>query len=266
MYSDVREAVGKCEVCKSEDGVTAVSAWTRTTLYTCPFQALEFDFLTVPQSSAGHSHLLVVVCLFSRWLWAVPCVDERAETVAEALVNHVFAPYNVWPSVLRSDNAHDFTGEVVRYVNRRLEIRHITGASYHPQAQGAVERKNRTVVNLMRKFLHDHAGDWELRLPALLGAIRATPMTCLGGRSPMEVVMGIKPQLPATVQSRLPVEEIGATKYVRALLDYLEVTHREVLELARERAVEHEGKDAGRVDTLKRGDVVKVVQKGRSCS
>ena len=38
----------------------------------------------------------------------------------------------------------------------------------------------------------------------------------------MEVVMGIKPQLPATVQSRLPVEEIGATEYVRALLDYLE--------------------------------------------
>ena len=78
----------------------------------------------------------------------------------------------------------------------------------------------------------------------------------------MEVVMGIKPQLPATVQSRLPVEEVGATEYVRKLLDYLETTHREVLELSRERAVEHEGKDAGRVATLKRGDLVKVVQKG----
>ena len=78
----------------------------------------------------------------------------------------------------------------------------------------------------------------------------------------MEVVMGIKPQLPATVQSRLPVEEIGATEYVRNLLDYLAATHREVLELARERAVEHEGNDAGRVATLKRGDLVKVVQKG----
>ena len=74
--------------------------------------------------------------------------------------------------------------EVVRYVNRRLEIRHITGASYHPQAQGAVERKNRTIVNLMRKFLRDHATDWELRLPALLGAVRATPMASLGGKEP----------------------------------------------------------------------------------
>ena len=42
----------------------------------------------------------------------------------------------------------------------------------------------------------------------------------------------------------------------------MEVTHREVLELSRERAVDHEGKDAGRVTTLKRGDLVKVVQKG----
>ena len=78
----------------------------------------------------------------------------------------------------------------------------------------------------------------------------------------MEVVMGIKPQLPATVQSRLPVEEVGATEYVRKLLDYLETTHREVLELSRERALKHEGRDAGRVNTLKRGDLVKVVQKG----
>ena len=78
----------------------------------------------------------------------------------------------------------------------------------------------------------------------------------------MEVVMGIKPQLPATVQTRLPVSEVGATDYVRSLLDYLEVTHREIVEMSRERAVEHEGRDAGRVATLKRGDLVKVVQKG----
>ena len=78
----------------------------------------------------------------------------------------------------------------------------------------------------------------------------------------MEVVMGIKPQLPATIQARLPVEDVGATDYVRSLLDYLETTHREVFELARERAVEHEGKDAGRVAKLKRGDLVKVVEKG----
>ena len=78
----------------------------------------------------------------------------------------------------------------------------------------------------------------------------------------MEVVMGIKPQLPATVQARLPVEEVGPTDYVTKLLDYLEVTHREIVELSRQRAVEHEGKDAGRVAKLKRGDLVKVIQKG----
>ena len=58
------------------------------------------------------------------------------------------------------------------------------------------------------------------------------------------------------------MEDVGPTEYVKDLLDYLEVTHREVVELSRQRAVEHEGKDAGRVATLKRGDLVKVVQKG----
>ena len=74
--------------------------------------------------------------------------------------------------------------------------------------------------------------------------------------------MGIKPQLPATVQARLPVEDVGVKDYVKHLFDYLDVTHREVLELSRQSAVEHEGKDAGKVARLQRGDVVKVVQKG----
>ena len=74
--------------------------------------------------------------------------------------------------------------------------------------------------------------------------------------------MGLKPHLLGALMARLPTEDVPVKDYARGLLGYLEVTHREVLELARERAVEHEGKDDGRVDTLKRGDLVKVVQKG----
>ena len=45
----------------------------------------------------------------------------------------------------------------------------------------------------------------------------------------MEVITGLKPQLPGTLQARLPVEEKGVGDYVKDLLSYLEVTHRQVL-------------------------------------
>ena len=62
MYTDIRELVTKCERCRAGDGETALSAWSRTTLHTHHFQALEFDFLTVAKTNEGHQCLLVV-CL-----------------------------------------------------------------------------------------------------------------------------------------------------------------------------------------------------------
>ena len=73
----------------------------------------------------------------------------------------VFAPNNIWPGVLRSDNAADFAGYAVKYVSRRLEIRHVAGASWHPQSQGAAGRKSRVIIHRRRNS------------PALVVALRA---------------------------------------------------------------------------------------------
>ena len=105
MYTAVRAAVNACQTCRENDAKPMVSAWTRTTLYSHPFQALEFDFLAVPSSKKGNDYLLVVVCLFSRWTWAIPCQGATAEETARALLDEVFAPNNIYPDVLRSDNA-----------------------------------------------------------------------------------------------------------------------------------------------------------------
>merc|ERR1712218_540078 len=86
----------------------------------------------------GYENILLVTCLFSRWVWLIATMDRLAETVAECLLTKIFWPWNVWPGVLRSDNAYEFISEVLRYVGAKLEIRHITGATYRPQNQGLV--------------------------------------------------------------------------------------------------------------------------------
>ena len=80
----------------------------------------------------------------------------------------------------------------------------------------------------------------------------------------MEVVTGLKPKLPGTLVAGLPVQEQGVSDYIEGLLKYLEVTHKEVFELARESAVEHEGRDAGRAEGLKKGDLVALRQAGEA--
>ena len=76
----------------------------------------------------------------------------------------------------------------------------------------------------------------------------------------MEVGTGLKPKMPGTLQTRLPVEESGVRGYVKYLLSYLEVTHREVFEMQRRSIMK--GRDKGRSAVLKRGDLAPVWERG----
>ena len=94
--------------------------------------------------------------------------------------------------------------------------------------------------------------------------MRAIAMPALGGRSPMEVVMGLKPQLPATLSQALPVEHKGVSDYVVSLLEDLMKGYKEILELGREAHVTHEGEDSGRLESLKPGEHVMVRKAGKA--
>ena len=70
--------------------------------------------------------------------------NREATTVAGALMR-IFCEVASFPTVLRSDNANEFVGQVVKHLNDSLGIKHITGSAYHPQSQGAVESMHKTL-------------------------------------------------------------------------------------------------------------------------
>ena len=98
-------------------------------MYTCPFRVMQFDTITCETK-----YVMTCVCCFSRWPWLVPVSDKSAETIAKSLLR-IFCECASFPTVLRSDNAAEFVGEVVKSINKQLAIKHITGSSYHPQSQ-----------------------------------------------------------------------------------------------------------------------------------
>ena len=248
LVEDVWNWCKSCTRCQEESGHTAHQAWTRTTLYSRPFRAIQMDTVEVPHVN-GFTCLLTVIDLFSRWVWIIPLMDKTGETIGEALLSRVFAPFNCWPVVLRSDNAASFVGTAVQYINKKLEIAHLTGATYHPQAQGSVERMHRKINELIRRMLNEPddnlQGDWTIWIPFVEGHIRTQKMKALGGRSPMEVVMGIQPELPATLRAGLNVQDMNTTDYMHDLVKYLKETHKRVRALAAELEIEKEGRDDG---------------------
>ncbi|KAL1268839.1 hypothetical protein QQF64_034202 [Cirrhinus molitorella] len=67
--------------------------------------------------------------------------------------------------------------------------------SRHPMASGQVERGNKTVVSMLKKYVSTNQKDWDIKLPLVLMAIRATPHRPTGV-PPFEMMTGRQMTLP----------------------------------------------------------------------
>ena len=109
LYEDVDDWCSQCDLCRGEKGAAAVSAWSRTELYSRPFRVIQFDTVDCAPGDRREApdhpyrYLLTATCCFSRWSWLIPVVDKSAESVGKALLEKVLLDLAMFPTVLRSD-------------------------------------------------------------------------------------------------------------------------------------------------------------------
>ena len=72
----------------------------------------------------------------------------------------------------------------------RYDIKHTTPSPYYPQANGEVERQNRTIMKAI-KTIRAEGGEWKKELNDFLKAYRNTPHT-VTKVSPAEIMYGRK--------------------------------------------------------------------------
>ena len=65
-----------------------------------------------------------------------------------------------------SDQGREFVNHTMEEVCKLLHISHQTTSAMHSQANGLVERTNRTILAYLRKYL-EGKNDWLDKLPAL---------------------------------------------------------------------------------------------------
>ena len=91
----------------------------------------------------------------------------------EIIENHQNAPGSIAKHA-HSDNAKEFIGSVVRELNQLLGIKHVTGTSYHPQSQGYIEGRHKTVNNVLRAYT-TNVKNWSRWIKLAQWVMRSTP-------------------------------------------------------------------------------------------
>jgi hypothetical protein len=91
---------------------------------------------------------------------------QTAEKIAESFVNNVILIYGI-PSEIVTDQGTNFMSNVYKCICKLFKIEKIFTTAYHPESNGALERKHKTLVNYLRCFCNTktNANDWDEWIP-----------------------------------------------------------------------------------------------------
>jgi transposase InsO family protein len=140
-----------------------------------PWEAMGIDFVgPLPESKnrdGTFNSLTVVIDLLSRMVHLIPSrTNYTAKQTAELVFAEVYK-YHGLPKYIVSDRDVLFTSNFWKELNKLVGIKMKMSSAYHPQTDGATERANRTIGQMLRAMIGPDQRDWVQKLPAIEFAI-----------------------------------------------------------------------------------------------
>ena len=184
------------------------------------FAHLHADLTKMPESN-GYCYLLTIIDRFTRWPTAIPLKDTTTETVIDAITHGWIASFGV-PKAITTDRGSQFTSALWKQLCHTWGIvAHLT-TSYHPEANGLVERFHRRLKESLKAQCGEDSTEWFWRLPMALLAIRTTLKPDVGS-SPAELVYGEGLAVPGELLPDVTFVEEDLTQQRKRMLGNLRV-------------------------------------------
>ena len=226
MKSDVERWVKMCDACES---VRAPNRKPRAKMkQNCvglPLERVGIDIMgPITTSESENKYVLVIVDYFTKWTMALPIKNQEAETIAQAFVTHFISNFGV-PKLIHSDQGSNFESKVFREMCVILGAEKRRTTAFRPQSDGLVERANRTLQNMLAKFVSSHQKDWDRFLPLLTFAYN-TAVHHSTGFAPCQLMMGRNLNLPLDVVLGKPKQDRESySQYGRKLENIINHIH-----------------------------------------
>ncbi|GAN01591.1 hypothetical protein MAM1_0009c01025 [Mucor ambiguus] len=158
------------------------------------------DYIYAPKTAqGGNSAALVIIDhLTTSWVHAEPVVSTQSASSTCLVLFKYICQYGCPEQVITDNGVHFTASEIQQYIKNTFDDIHINfGPSHRPQRQGRkVERANRTLKSILKKYVWEYVADWDIFLPAALFAMR-TMIKIDGAYSPFILTYGRPPRISA---------------------------------------------------------------------
>ena len=169
---------------------------------TARFDHVHIDIVGPLPYANGFRYLLTCVDRFTRWPEAIPIVDIRAKTVADAFFSGWIARYGT-PATITTDRGAQFESKLWDNLCNQFGIIRNHTTSYHPQSNGMVERFHRQLKAAI--MAHESPNPWTITLPAVLLGARSAVKERLG-RSAAKMIYGTTLRLPGEFTKQYTID------------------------------------------------------------
>ena len=196
-----------------------------------PFELVSIDVTGPhPTSARGHQYMITCVDSFTKWAEAYPVRNHTAPVVARVLYDGLISRFGC-PLRILSDQGPEFESQLFAELCRLLDIRKVRTSGYKASTNGGVERFHRTLNSMLAKVISESQRDWDLHVPAVLAAYRASRHESTGfspnfllfgreNRAPIDLLLsGLTPDSPE------PAVDV-ADQYVCQMRDRLTTSYR----------------------------------------
>ena len=181
MYSDCVDFVSRCEVCavrKPFHKQFAAEIKARPTP-SRPFHSIALDIKgPLLTTDNNNSYILVVVCLLTRFVVAVPLPNTNQVTIARALMDHVFCIHG-FPHNIQVDNAAYFKGTTMQSLTQLFGIKLISVLPFQPTSNGQAEAMVKSISHALQRN-GNALRSWDTMLQLVVHGINCTETNHLG--------------------------------------------------------------------------------------
>jgi len=165
-----------------------------------PWQYIGIDFVgPLPESSnrnGSYDMICVIIDLLTAMVHLVPTRQTyKAADMAEVIFDTIYKLHGL-PERIISDRDSLFTSHFWKKLHALLNVELRLSSAFHPQTDGATERANRTMTQMLRQCVNTRQKDWVTKLPAIEFAMNSarssttgfTPFYLNYGRNPSPMI------------------------------------------------------------------------------
>ncbi len=156
--------------------------------------SLTIDFIGRLPVDNGFDCIATFTCRLNSEVRIVPCrYDMTADDFAELFFLHWYCE-NGLPVEIISDRDKLFMSRFWKALHRLTGVDLKMSTSYHPETDGASERTNRTVIQMLRYHVERNQTGWSRALPLIRFQIMSTPNASTGF-APFQLRNGALPRV-----------------------------------------------------------------------